>query len=147
MKLLNTVLNDLFIAQRSWKVQLMQNWDTIVGTLHTRIRLEKIVDDATLIVGVHDVHWMQELYYLSHELIATINTALGKSWVKNIKFVMSSKLRLYQPYRRKIKAVLVQSAKKTPPRKMLQPEHMRALQKIADPELKQALTNLFHISL
>ena len=70
-----------------WKVSLLVHWETIVGKLNTRTRLEKIYDDL-LVVGVYDSHWMQELYLLSNELIENLNRHLGKDYIKRLRFVL-----------------------------------------------------------
>lgn len=125
----------------------MHEWATIVGPLHVRICLERITDDATLIVGVHDTHWMQELYYLSHELRDTINTALGKAWVKHIKFVMSKRLRVKQPHgRRLVQLTIAEKKKSAPQRRPLSPKQLAALRAITDVELRESLSDLLGMS-
>ena len=49
---------------KTWQIYLIQNWEIIVGNLRAYVLLEKIQDDATLLLGVTNTMWMQELYYL-----------------------------------------------------------------------------------
>ena len=57
----------------------------INGSLHSKVRIEKIYDD-TLILGVFHSCWMQELYLLSPLLIKTINEKLDQPYIKQIRF-------------------------------------------------------------
>ncbi len=65
--------------------QLITQWHTIVGDLAHKMTLEKI-DGSTLVIGVYDAAWMQELYLLSPLLIRKINKALGSQTVKALQF-------------------------------------------------------------
>ena len=85
VKPIKNILDTLFNAQTNWQVQLLQQWETIVGTLKTPVHLLKIFDD-TVVIGVQDSCWMQELYLLSPWLIQSINNALDKPRIKHIRF-------------------------------------------------------------
>ncbi len=84
-KSLKTVLAATIGQPQCWKRKLLAEWPTIVGTLHSRMNLEKVYDD-TLIIGVYDSSWLNELYLLSHVLIKTINQALEKPYIKKVRF-------------------------------------------------------------
>lgn len=70
-----------------WKKRLLRDWPVIVGALNTRMRVEKIVNDL-LVIGVYDQHWMHELFHMSRMIVNTINTKLGKPYVKQVRFVL-----------------------------------------------------------
>ncbi len=71
--------------QHDWRVGLARDWHLIVGTLATRTCLEKIYDD-TVIIGVYESHWMQELYLLSSDIKDSINSTLKVSRINHIRF-------------------------------------------------------------
>lgn len=56
-----------------------------MGTLASKVRLEKI-DDESLLLGVFDACWMQELYLLTPMLLANINQNLDHPRIKQLRF-------------------------------------------------------------
>jgi len=72
-------------SQDSWKLKLLSSWHTIFGPLSDKVSLEKIHDD-TLILGVQDSCWLQELYLLSAMLLKTINESLDTPRIKHLMF-------------------------------------------------------------
>lgn len=82
MKMLKDLLSKTF--QATWKTKLLTDWSTIMGDLATKVTIEKIYDD-NLVLGVHDIHWLQELYMLSPVLIKTINAHLEKPYIKSVR--------------------------------------------------------------
>ena len=82
---IKTTLDTFLNQQNSWQIQLLKNWATIVGSFKTNVQLLKIYED-TLIVGVQDSCWLQELYLLSPLLIQTINSTLDTPRIKNLRF-------------------------------------------------------------
>lgn len=68
-----------------WQQQLIKNWHTTVGDLAHKMTLEKI-DGSTLIIGVYDAAWMQELSLLSSLLIKKINKSLGEQHITALRF-------------------------------------------------------------
>lgn len=115
----------------SWQVQLLTRWDAIVGNLKTQVHLLRIHED-TLILGVPDVCWMQELYLLTPLLLQTINQNLDKPRIKNLRFKAAGK-----PCDKK------HTGKKSSftPKKMivkLSISEEKALNELADPELAAA---------
>jgi hypothetical protein len=80
---LKNLLRSVF-KQENWKLELLSCWDSIVGNLADKMRLEKI-EGSTLHIGVYQSSWMHELYLLSNVLKKTINTKLGKPYIKNIR--------------------------------------------------------------
>ncbi len=120
--------------QKDWKLRLMTQWPSIVGALQTRIRLEKIYDDATVVIGVYESHWMQELYLLSSVLIESMNDFLGARLVNAVRFV------LIEEKPKSTRFVYRKSASKNlPDDRSLSEFQKRALHDICDDELKEAL--------
>lgn len=81
------IIPKLLNQKLDWEQRLMQQWPTIVGSLQTRIRLEKIYD-ATVVIGVYESHWMQELYLLSSVILDGINDFLGERRIEAVRFVL-----------------------------------------------------------
>lgn len=79
------ILPSLLGEQRSWQLNLIANWSTIVGNLKTKVQLVKILDD-TIIIGVVDACWLQELYLLSPVLLKAINQNLDQPRIKHLRF-------------------------------------------------------------
>jgi hypothetical protein len=84
-KALKDLISTIFKAKEIWKYNLLRNWDTIMGPLSTKIRIEKILDNA-VIVSASNSCWLQEIYQLSPLLIKTINQNLDKPRIKQIYF-------------------------------------------------------------
>lgn len=82
-------------TQESWQTMVMQQWPTIVGKLADRMYLEKI-QGTTLVIGVYDAHWMQELFMLSPTIIALINRALPTPHVQQLRFVLARRTKSTQ---------------------------------------------------
>lgn len=72
-------------SQDNWKLKLLSSWQTIFGALSDKVSLEKMTDD-TLVLGVQDSCWLQELYLLSAMLLKTINQQLDQPRIKNLRF-------------------------------------------------------------
>lgn len=134
-----SVLDLLFSRQQSWEVELARQWSSIVGNLHTRICLEK-VDRDTIIVGVYDPHWMQELYLLSPMLIGSINKRLQGEYVHRVQF----RLAVAQKKKKNgSKAVAPKYAPLTQKR-ALDESQQQALAAVKDPELQKELIRLYN---
>lgn len=129
-KHVHTFLSSLIPNQENWKVHLLSNWQTIMGKLHTKVQLEKIYDD-TLILGVHNAAWLQELYLLSPMLLATINQTLDQPRIKHLRFKQAG-TRIDQ--RKKSNAPIKQHTNV-----ILTQEEQAALHTMKDPHLRDAL--------
>ena len=68
-----------------WKINLIENWNTVVGDLHEHVTLINIQNNL-LLLGVYDSTWLQELYILSPVLLKTINDYLGAEHVTRLRF-------------------------------------------------------------
>lgn len=78
-------LNHLFNEQKNWQLRLLNAWPNIVGLIKTHVELLKIYDD-TLVIGVLDSCWLQELYLFSPLLLQKINEHLDKPRIKKLRF-------------------------------------------------------------
>jgi hypothetical protein len=67
-----------------WKLKIIMEWHQIVGNLHERVRVEKVYDD-TLVLGVYDTCWMQELHLLSNMIINKVNRHVDSNHIKKIR--------------------------------------------------------------
>jgi len=116
----------------SWKLQLLSEWNSIVGNLADKMRLEKI-DGTTLIIGVYQSSWMQELYLLSTVLLKTINQRLKHPYVKRLRFKHATRTK-----KESIKIPEKKPEVERPPI-VLSHKETEALEKLKDQDLKAAL--------
>lgn len=133
--LIKTVLDTMLSSSGDWRLNLLANWSNIIGSLHTRVRLEKI-DGDILILGVYESVWLQELFMLSSVLIKTINQKLGDNYVKKLRFksVVSQHKKKYLKSNKNIKARLNI-------RLSLNKHEEQALSAIKDEDLQISLKN------
>lgn len=119
-------------SQTSWKTNIMQNWQEMMGPLAHKIFIEKIQQNS-IVLGVTDSCWMQELHMLSDVIKKKINEKLDKPYIEIVQFKYSSK-----------KIARVQKTKNIVPLpyefKPLTKLEEDALLQIKDPELSEALT-------
>lgn len=128
---LKNCISQFFNESDNWKIQLLKNWQDVLGNLHTKVHLEKITDD-TLTLSVADSCWLQELYLLSDVLLRAINQKLDKPRIKHLRFKKTG----IAPTKKERKAsVTKRSCKLT----NLNAHEKNALEKIKDPQLKEAL--------
>jgi flagellar biogenesis protein FliO len=125
------LLSTVFDQPDNWKIDLLRNWDSIIGNLNTKVYLEKITDD-TLVLGVSDSCWLQELYMLSHVILQVINEKLDRPRIKQLRFKKIG-----------IRPTKKEAYTKPAPRKVnkrpLTSKEKHALTSIKDPQLQQAL--------
>ena len=86
---LQSIVSSFLQSNTDWRKRLVQEWPTMVGDLHTKMRLERIGQDSTVVIGVYDIHWMHELHMLSPLIMQTINEKLGSAVVKKIRFIVT----------------------------------------------------------
>lgn len=125
------ILDNLLSQHNNWQLQLLHNWPTIVGSIRTKVQLLKIQED-TLLLGVLDSCWLQELYLLSPLLIKTINEKLDQPRIKKLRF--------------KIVGVTDREEKKKAPSKRIVSKNVQlsvrereTLNQIKDEQLRQVL--------
>ena len=128
---LKDLLPTLINPEKNWKTDLLYRWRDIIGSLHSKVRIEKIHDD-TLILGVFHSCWMQELYLLSPLLIKTINEKLDQPYVKQIRF---KQVGLKKNKKNIAESKTIKKKKEI----QLTKEDERTLAKIADPTLRDVL--------
>ncbi len=85
MKNLKSIFSTIMPQTADWKLQLLSTWDTVMGNLASKVRLEKIQND-TLTLAVSDSCWLQELYLLTPMLIKNINAHLDEPRIKHLRF-------------------------------------------------------------
>jgi hypothetical protein len=128
---LKELLHALINPEKNWKTDLLYRWNDIIGSLHSKVRIEKIYDD-TLVLGVFHSCWMQELYLLSPLLIKTINEKLDQPYIKQLHFkhvgLKNLKKNSLQPTTAKKKKEII-----------LTKDDECTLAKVADPALRDAL--------
>jgi len=61
-----------------------------MGKLANHVTIEKIYPD-TIILGVYDSCWLQELYLLSATLLQTINQNLDQPRIKQLRFKQTTR--------------------------------------------------------
>ncbi len=79
------ILDTLLSNQDNWQLQLLSHWPTIIGSMKSNVQILKIYED-TLVIGVLDSCWLQELYLLTPLLLRQINEKLDKPRIKNLRF-------------------------------------------------------------
>lgn len=129
---ISKIINSMLGCSRNWKFQLVTNWPTIVGSLATRMHIEKIEHDS-IIIGVCDSAWLQELYMLSDVLLQKINQSLPSPYIKKIIFKHA-----YIQHK-KIHRHITTKQKSTHTEQPLTERERNALASIHDPELSNAL--------
>lgn len=114
-----------------WKFLLMSKWEEIVGSMASKVFIYKI-HQKSLILGVNDSSWMQELHLLSGLIKDKINTILKSHKIDSIKFkyVAQPKKNIQK------KQTSIPLHKED---KVLTSQELQALDHIKDQELAQAL--------
>jgi len=83
-------------------LQLLRAWPDIMGKLHRYTRMETFYPDKTLLIGVYDPQWMQELRCLSNEIVQHINDYFQKTIVTQVRCRLVARRRQknssYRPY-------------------------------------------------
>jgi hypothetical protein len=131
---INQVLDNFLKQQENWKHYLMANWNHIVGAIAHHARIEKI-ENETLVIGVSDSVWLQELYMLSPLLLNKINQSLDKPHLKKIRLKHAAPKKYCRNKNKPIRQAIA------PVQRALTSREKNALQKISDDELSRALTN------
>ena len=117
------------IHNEAWKLNLIKNWPSIIGSLHDKVSLQKI-HATSVVLGVHDSSWIQELYLLSKLILKKINNSLDQPRILTIRFQCIEKKEIKA--QQKTKIVVKKKIE-------LKPQEFKALEKINDPQLSDAL--------
>jgi len=89
-KHIKNLLGSFLQRDDNWQGFLIANWNNIVGNLKDHVSLEYIKGD-TIILGVNNSSWMNELYMLSDMLKDKINAKLEKPYIQKIRFKFRDK--------------------------------------------------------
>lgn len=128
---IKTLLKPYIQANNEWKFKLIQDWHAIMGSLAHNVSLEKVTQD-TIVLGVSDSCWMQELYLLSPVLLQTINQSLDQPRIKHIRFKQVGR-------REKIQKKQHSLPLNNPQKVVLNAKQEKALARITDQTLRSAL--------
>jgi len=85
--LITDSLKQLGFAERLHKQSAVTSWPQIAGELIARESEAVGVDGDTLVVRVHQAAWRQQLCFLKNDLLAKIESNLGKGYLKDIRFI------------------------------------------------------------
>lgn len=129
--LIKTILHTILNSSNNWQLMLLTNWETIVGNLKTKVQLVKINED-TLVLGVIDSCWMQELHLLSPLLIKRINESLDQPRIKNLRFKS-----IGLPKKRETRSHIEKRMVHTPVK--LSEREEQTLAAMKDPQLREVL--------
>lgn len=134
---IKNIIQTFISIKNNWKIDLLKHWPDIIGKLKVRVTLEKIEEDS-IILGVADACWLQELYMLSPLLCSLINKKLDNPRIKRIRF---KKVAVAPLKKKKLTYIntIVPERKKS----LLSAKEQKALTQINDLELQEALKN-FH---
>jgi hypothetical protein len=117
---------------KDWKAIIMQNWSEIIGSLASKVFIEKIHND-TITLAVTDSCWMQELHLLSELIKSKINKTLSQPRIQTVRFKYATKKIFVSPKSKKANVIFPFVPKP------LTLHEQQALLQIKDPELSQAL--------
>lgn len=78
-----------------WQYRLLDQWPTIIGDLGKNIVLQKINKDS-IVLGVNDSCWLQELYLLSPLILDLVNKTLDQPYIKRIHFRLITRKKVVQ---------------------------------------------------
>lgn len=134
---LNSVLVNMLAPEVDWRRRLIKEWTSMVGSLHVRMRLERVVHD-TIIIGVYEVHWMQELYMVSDMIRSALNDKLGGEYIAKVRFVIADARSITT------KKQPVVACHQSIVEKPLQNAQKALLKKIEDKKLQEALSQLWY---
>ena len=130
---IKNIISTILSNQNDWKIKLLQHWPEIIGQLKSKVVLEKINPDS-LVIGVYDSCWLQELYLLSPILLTKINKKLETQCFKKLRFKQVDvksykKFEKIEPKNHKRTVILLTKREEV------------ALEKIKDADLSNALRN------
>lgn len=83
---LEQLYNHLGIADKLHDYMAIQIWKNVVGNEIGEVTAPKSITDGVLNVSVTKPTWRHELIYLKSEIIFKLNSALGRSVVRDIQF-------------------------------------------------------------
>lgn len=87
---LRAALARLPVGQQLADHALWVHWDAIVGPAIARHARPLRLRRGTLVIGVDDAGWMQELQFLKHDLRERLNARLGRRAVRDVFLVIDA---------------------------------------------------------
>lgn len=84
---LGRLIDRLGYSERLAEQEALHIWATIVGEQIASVTTARLIKDGVLKVEVSNPSWKQELGYLSPEIVARLNTRLGRPLVLAIRFI------------------------------------------------------------
>ena len=130
---IKTLLSPLLQSKKqSWKIALLNKWPEIMGNLANHVSIEKI-EKESIVLGVQNSSWLQELYLMGPTILETINQNLDRPRFKTIRF----RQRGSAPHRKKNKPAKTAPVKEQPI--VITAREQQALDHITDPALKHVL--------
>lgn len=136
---LNKIIFKMLEDPNDWRLTLFNSWENIVGSLKTHICLEKL-EGTTVIIGVYEQHWMQELYLMSNVILKKINLSIGSPRISNVRFKLIEQKKIFA---RKFNAQAQNDQQASAPVVNLSSNEKNALNKISDENLKKCLLNYY----
>lgn len=143
-KNLPSLLAGLIPEEHRWKIELLKQWDSIIGPLKEKVIIDKIQDNV-LVLGVVHPAWAQELLMFMPLLKQKINACYDKPRITVIRFRFIDKATLHSR-----SATFQRKNRKAP---TLAPKHgtlnhaeTTALDGIKNPPLRQALEHFLYTS-
>jgi|GEM_PF-4506361 len=125
------VISKILCTSSDWKIYLITHWHHIVGSLASRMRIEKI-DHDTLVISTCDSVWLHELSALSDILLHKINQELPSPAIKTIRFTCAGKK--YQSGKK-----IIAKLAPAPYQRPISDREQHALRSIKDKDLSNAL--------
>jgi predicted nucleic acid-binding Zn ribbon protein len=87
---LNRVLNSYRIRADTELLQIWDLWETVVGGDIAKNAQPVAFKETMLLVHVNSSAWIHHLRFLKEGIISSVNQALGKELVREIKFKVGS---------------------------------------------------------
>lgn len=143
-KQIQSILTQLIPDEHRWKINLLKEWDSIIGPLKGKVIVDKIQGEV-LVLGVVHPAWAQELHMLMPLLKKKINACLDKERITVIRFRFIDKAVLCNCsaiFRPKIRKSIIPPAKHD----TLNHAETSALLATKDMELRAALESFLHTS-
>jgi len=127
-------------ANQSWKLRLLQNWSSIIGTLQSKVVLHKVADDHVVLTVVHP-SLAQELLFLSEVLLQKINSVVGENKIKTIHFRTQASSKKKTPQQQQKQVVSLK--RNTEAFIRFTTREKEALTKVDNKELRKALSAFY----
>lgn len=83
-------LNSVLPTKQTWRLQVLQQWPTIIGALSNKVKLHKITDTSVVLSVAHP-GLAHELLMLSDLIREKINAVIGMDQIQSIHFRTNAK--------------------------------------------------------